>query len=346
MSPRSRAPGVVGAAVAICLILGIVIASAPGPGLVDAAASTTGAVSQLSVIKEFQGARCNKCNIFPPDVQVAVGWSDVVEATNTRIVMWAKDGALLKNVSLADFFGITATVGLGDPRLTFDNTSQRWFASGFVSNKSSVLLAVSSKSDPTQSWMVRSFNSSTTCPDQPLLGVNNDTVEISVNAYSHCPGYGRNFVGLEYWIINKSDLLSGVATPHMWHYGPERGFFSFHPVRALTPSNMSYMVTVGYNDSKQLLVSAVLGAPPNPKSWDSGWPTLPISPTRAPPNATQLGSPSLVNTVDSRIQDAVFDRGMIWLAFNEACTPQNDTEVRSCIRIIGLQTHGTSRTST
>src|SRR5207244_1774780 len=109
-----------------------------------------------------------------PDPQVAAGPNHIVEMANTMVEIFSKQGVSLKNSTFATFFNVSSSVTLSDPRVIYDKSSERWFATIQIAR-----LAVSNSSDPTGPWKVYDFISCS--GDNPSLGVNDDKVVISSN---------------------------------------------------------------------------------------------------------------------------------------------------------------------
>ena len=112
---------------------------------------------------------------------------------------------------------ISGAQEVSDPRVVFDPTSQRWFASAIVFDRStfannSFMVAVSGSADPTGPWQGVSFEADPVggdFADFPTLGLDANGVYLSANMFS--PGSGSNGVGCALVSIPKADLL--LATP-------------------------------------------------------------------------------------------------------------------------------------
>ena len=272
--------------------------------------------------------------VAPPDVQVAAGPRHVVEMVNIVGRIWTKDGNTVQTFSLDTFFGVPSTDFISDPKVRFDAPSARWFASITDINTSKVLLAVSTSDDPTGSWHTHSFTASASCADQPLLGVSDDKVILSANDFSSCTTDNAPFVGVEYWIINKGDLVTG-ATPRFQRFGPDSSIFSLQPADGIG-STTAYLASAGSGPANTLTVRAVSGVPPAPLSIVTR--DLSIRPTVQPPGASQPDTILLLDASDARIQDALWEAGHLWVALGDACIPTGDILTRSCIRLIDVDT--------
>jgi len=82
----------------------------------------------------------------PPDTQIAVSDKYIVELVNVIGAVWYKNGTFLNYISLYSLFNVPATEDIGDPRIIYDNSSGRFFASVYDIN--AVLVAVSTSNNP------------------------------------------------------------------------------------------------------------------------------------------------------------------------------------------------------
>src|SRR5256886_5463471 len=67
--------------------------------------------------------------LTPPDVQVAVGPSRVVEMVNVSGRVSTKQGVEVQTFPLSTFLGVPSTAFISDPKADFDTPSGRWSAS-------------------------------------------------------------------------------------------------------------------------------------------------------------------------------------------------------------------------
>lgn len=291
----------------------------------------------LTIVTGFEGLHYGvnsgyANNISPPDVPMAAGPSHIVQLVNGLAAIWQKDGTAVSTLLLPVFLGATPTDGVGNPRVLFDNSSGRWFASAADFTTGAVLLSVSTSSDPTASWNHVNLTSGGRCPDEPLLGMSDDKVVLMANVFTTCTG---SFLGGEIWVLNKSDLVSGSA-PRMTVFGPSTGYYSMFPVQSLSPTTTQYLVRVVPTDFVRLY--ALTGAPPDAVSLTSM--DFPIVSFGLAVDAVQQGTTYLLDTGDTRVRDASWNAGRLWLAFNDGCVPASDSTTRSCFRIVGIDTVG------
>ncbi len=286
--------------------------------------------------------------VAPPDVQVAVGPSNVVEMVNLAVSIWTKQHAFVKNESLMSFFGLASNEFISDPKVQYDAGGGHWFATvtdvgtingGTITPTGQTWLAVSAGSDPAGSWTVFGVPKSATgeCLDQPILGVGASTVIVSVNLFSTCLSNTYTYYGAQYWVLNKTQLVAGTAD--IQSFGPYANTASFHPAQVLGASGADYMVSANANSASvsSLEFIRVTGAPPNTGITMSN---LSVRTINMPPAAVQPGGNKVLplDTGDFRVLDAVWARNTLWLSLSDACIPAGDAQTRSCVRLIEIDT--------
>ena len=269
----------------------------------------------------------------PPDVQVAAGPNHIVEMVNALGRISTKQGGEVQTFPLAPFFGAPSTDFLSDPKVHFDVASGRWFATVTDVTTGSVLLEVSVTDDPTGAWTGYAV-STTGCADQPLLGISDLVVVLSANDYSSCTSRPR-YLGVQYWVLNKTDLVSGAPARSM-SFGPGPTLFSVQPVQSLAPTDTQFMVTVGSGPTSTLTLFSITGVPPGLVLVSRQ--DFAIRTTAVPPSAPQPGTKNKLDTGDARVQDAMWADGRLWLSLDDGCTPPGDNLVRSCARLIEVDT--------
>jgi hypothetical protein len=176
-------------------------------------------------------------SVEPPDQGLAVGNGYVVEAVNGALAVYTDKGQLLSGVApINQFFGQLPesdpkALHVSDPRCLYDQATNRWFvttvgyaldANGNITS-SQLLIAVSTTSNPTASFMVYSFDVTNDgsdffpgdCPcigDQPLLGADASGLYLSTNAFGQ-----TSFQGAQLYMVSKSALAHLVASPPIVH---------------------------------------------------------------------------------------------------------------------------------
>jgi hypothetical protein len=291
----------------------------------------------------FQGLKRSESGGWvPPDTQIGVGPNHVFEAVNLEGRIWSKtDGTVVSTFNLNSFFNTSAQ--LSDPKIRYDWNSQRWFIAVISYNNSFTngawRLAVSRTSDPTGLYALYTASTSRSAPDFPALGINDDKVVLTANAFR-----GNNFLGTEFIVINKANLVAGGSAASAY-FGPPQGLFTIQPAQSLSTTSALYMASVAYNSATSIRVWAITGVPGSStvKVTTLGNPA--ITSLTSPPNAQQSGTNTTIETNDNRLLDAVYQGGNLWVSATSACVPNQptpDTATRACLRYIQLSVSPTT----
>ncbi len=284
----------------------------------------------------------------PPDTTLAAGPTYIFEAVNLAGRIADKSGNTVSTFSLFNFFKLSTSTELTDPRVLFDPSSGRWFILTTTVNKGRTPggwnLAVSATSDPNGTFYLYTFTTSSGFPDFPKIGVNYNKVVLSGDIFS-----GNKFLGTEFVVLNKSNLVNN-QTVSVDTYAPPQGDFAIEPaidLTANTSSDTMYMAAVNYASATSVEVWTVTGVPGVGGGSSATETSLPFSGAKytgpatpstlsTPPNAAQCNSSTTVVTNDNALLDAVYRNGSLWVSGNDACTPQGDTGARSCLRFIEI----------
>jgi hypothetical protein len=199
--------------------------------------AATAQVPTVTIGQNFAGSTYNNganggnSSALPPDPNGAIGPVHFVEFINGAFAAYNKtNGHAVKRISDLIFWSqagvvLSASQAISDPRIIYDPTSQRWFASmvDFDANASDptaeandFLLAVSATSDPTGTWHGWQFQADPdngSFADFPTLGVDSNAVYISGDMFTNSVPVGPSLVS-----IPKTDLLaaSPVITNRTW----------------------------------------------------------------------------------------------------------------------------------
>jgi len=302
-------------------------------GVFSLSSSTIGIASSFDALNEHQSCAC-----VPPDVQVAAGPNHIVEMVNLEGEIFSKQGFVLKTFALASFFSTNSS--LSDPKVLYDASSGRWFASIVTTNLPyQVLVAASASNDPMGMWSIYALSPvSGIFPDQPILGVNDDKVVLSVNDFN-----STIMIGAQYWVLNKGEMMAGLSPIDSAPFGPFATQASVHPVQSLSSTTTEYMVSTGgetVNMTKTVNLFSITGTPPNKVTVSSPL-SITVSAFPKPIGGAQPGTIALVDTNDKRVLDAKWFQGKLWFGLNTACTPTGDAQQRGCIKLAEINT-GTS----
>jgi hypothetical protein len=289
--------------------------------------------------------------VTPPDNGLAVGPNHVVEMVNSSGTIWNKSGGdPIKIFDLNTFFLVPSGYAFSDPRVLYDQLSGRWFASGvaFVTPSfgSLIVIAVSTTSDPTGTWVQYSTdNSSNVTHDQPKFGVSDDKFVISWNDFLSA----QFFQGESTWIFEKSQMVAGSMSVNGAAIGPDSTRAALVPAVQLSAGSPEY---IAYNNSDCATLGCNKGSPTFGLAWITGTPLggnlvwneadPAIAATSQPPNADQPGLPASIATNDDRFLTAIWQNGILWTGGNDACLPGGDTATRPCSRLIQVLTSGST----
>jgi Abnormal spindle-like microcephaly-assoc'd, ASPM-SPD-2-Hydin len=300
----------------------------------------------------------------PPDTQVAVGPNNVVETTNIVARIFDKSGNVISTLNLNSLFGVDPAIFSSDPRIRFDTISQRWFISFLIFDTDDLntaqngffYLAVSTSSDPTQPFNFYQFETPEAFPDQPSLGFNDDKVVTGGNSFScfptDCGDFTLPYLGMEFIVWNKADLIAGASSVGMDFYAPDQDPSDFTVQPATSRSSTSTLFMVSDPDDlggaqNHLTVWQVTGVPASGVGGGSAvaMTVLPITTFSDPPVAAQKGNTTNpIDTGDARMENAVFRDGLLWGTGNASCKPSGDSTTRSCLQFLEVLTGGTTPT--
>jgi len=299
------------------------------------------------ILEGAPGAAPNPCGCTPPDGAVGAGPNHVFSMVNTAGIIYTKSGTLVRGTfGLDSFFGVPGA-SLSDPQVSFDASSGRWFASIINIGTSQVLIAVSTSNDPTGIFNLYAVSDGTSLPDQPVTGTNDDKYVISVNDFNSA---GTVFLGVHYWVLNKSELVAGAATIHTATNTPDPNMFSLHPAQHLSSSTTFYMVTdctgtcvpSPTSQTNTETVVSLTGVPPATVTVSSS--SFSIATSVIGPNAQQAGTSTLLVTNDNRVESVVWESNSLWASWNDACRPSGDSATRTCLRLVQATTSGATAT--
>jgi hypothetical protein len=291
---------------------------------------------------------------YPPDPSIAAGPSNLVTAVNGHVTVYSKTGTQLLRKELWSWFSTTGTTRdttyVVDPWAIYDPGSSRFFLVSTETGGENVLyIAVSKTSDALGSWCEYKFDYgelfSAAVPglkemiaDYPKIGTSKNGLYITANMYNGTFQYAAIFA----WL--KSDLTSCKSVNYLTGYYNLANLdgtraFTIQPSVNLDNTEDGYFVNAhvpftSYPDGTALtpwsihhLTSSQPGVIVVPTLYAALVPQ-PVQSYFAPPDAKQEGSSDLIDTLDGRILNAVYAKGVLW------ATQTTKTEGgRSSIRI-------------
>ena len=197
-------------------------ARGPGPDLhaADTALQeVAGAPLAVKTAKGFPGIGAN--GYIPPDPNIAVGLTYIVQVVNSQIAVFDKGGNLLsgpKTLSSiwSDLGGACARNNAGDPVVQYDRTADRWLVTqlGSVRKPYSECIAVSTSPDPRGTYFLYAYSFGSNLNDYPKFGVWPTTTKpgaylATYNMFAN----GRTFSGAQLCAYDRAAMLAGHSNP-------------------------------------------------------------------------------------------------------------------------------------
>lgn len=272
---------------------------------------------------------------IPPDVQVAAGPQNVVEMVNNEMGIWSTSGAAEGTRALSDFFG-TGSDSISDPWVVYDTGSGRWFAAILDKTRDNLQIAASHSGDPTGAWSVWlhpwTINGLPVFLDQEFLGTSDSQVAMTANLYSLD---GTQFKGTAAYVFSKAELVAGASIISYWYYYNYTGsLFSLRAAHSLGTTQTGWLAALHPGAASSVQLFAVTGTPPNAQVSSF---TVPLgAAVDPPPQGSQPGGPA-IDTGSTRLLDAVWQAGILYLTFNEACGDTDGTTI-SCAAVVAIST--------
>lgn len=276
---------------------------------------------------------CGGGGNVPPDPELAVGPDHIIAVVNVAFAVYNKSGTRLAGpITFSSFF--TGTPGCSatrvfDPNVLYDEEYDR-FILGIDGNGTDYCVAATAGPDPLGSWHRYAFPTAYNGGeffDYPHAGVGLDAIYMGANMFT------GGFAGSRVWAMDKLDMYAGQPMTWLWH---STGFedtpqpMNLHGwAQGSWPSaGPHYILTDGQFNGSTIGVWA----------WDdpfganilvdtgtvsvSGFTGISIG---MPVNVPQLGSTSVLENNDFRIQDAEYRNGDIWTVQTVACNPGSGT---------------------
>jgi Bacterial Ig-like domain (group 3)/IPT/TIG domain len=298
----------------------------------------------------LSGGSCNGSE--PPDTQMAAGATEIVEDVNNNAFVYNRSGTLLNSYALTAIFQPPGqSVGLTDPKILFDPTTSRFYATEMVCQNAAcgastwthMGISFAESSDPATGWSVYDYlNDGMDLQDQEKLGFSGDKITIAVNEYGCKCGAGSMFKQENVIVIQKSDaVVAATITPVIFNdsSGSTYRFDSMPttPLNASTSDNNQYVVWDGNQTSNNTMEVVRITGTPNANNVDftSNTTSLGIANQTAPPTPVAKGG-NLAGDKQN-LQSAMVQGNDLWAVATDGCTPQYpnpDTTTRDCTRLV------------
>jgi hypothetical protein len=292
-----------------------------GPGRLETKVAVFNGLNQDGIRSADEGS-----NNTPPDTTGAIGPAHYVEFVNTLIAVYDRNLATMVAPTAAQNFTQTTNCGLSDPQILWDPVNNRWHYAMLVIGQSGCAIAagqygmafgwsnttnpasgLATGSSPT-GWCKYFVSTGTSVYDFPKIGHNDGYMAIGFNVFTS----GTTFAGASVWTFPLpalgSTVCPGSLTPTM--VGPltnqdSSQTFTAVPVNVFGPSADGWIVSA----------HTPTGAPARStmielfKMDNTGAITrvgaLTVNPFGYPANVPQPGTSYLIDSSDTRLQQAV-----------------------------------------
>ena len=152
--------------------------------------------------------------VIPPDANVAVGDTQVVEVVNTEYAVFDKTGTMLQapqpiHTVFTGLGGMCETQDGGDPVVLFDQLAHRWFVSQLEYNadfsQNLLCTAVSTTADAMGGYVLYEWDFGNNLPDYPKIGLWPDAYYFSANMFWS----GAIFLNAEACAFDRNAMING-----------------------------------------------------------------------------------------------------------------------------------------
>ncbi len=187
-----------------------------------------------------------------------------------------------------------------------------------------ILIKVSSSSDATGTWYstITLTAAGRIFPDQPQVGIESNVFAISANDFK-----GNTLEYSQYWILNKSQMITGAATVATDTF--TNPLQSVHPISSTVPLSTLYLVSDGAGGASSLAFISVNGTPPAALTTTETNLTLNPVETLPPEPVPALGGS--VDDDDGRIESGTYYQNTVWATATDGCNGGF-----TCVRIFGV----------
>jgi autotransporter-associated beta strand protein/T5SS/PEP-CTERM-associated repeat protein len=318
----------------LVVVVSALVALAP-PAAAQAPPSPNVGVN-ISGITRSQTATLSGVNLEPPDVMGAVGLNNYAEFLNGSFTVYNKAGTQVQRISDGTFWnnaGISgvSTSTLSDPRILYDPASQRWFAVMITTNQATnnnILIARSNTSDPSGSWKAVSLaTNGGVFGDYPTLGLTADNIGIGTINFTSTGADAHN---ISLYTIPKGDITATtpVLTNLTRFNTQSNSTFGFvaQPVVNYGPSAGGTMTVVAPTATTPLnhYVISTLSGVGGAGATLSGATNVSVTSYSQGPRATQPGSSTTLDTIDTRFYTNVIRQGNLLYMANVVGSSSRD----------------------
>ncbi|PYS46284.1 MAG: hypothetical protein DMF68_19575, partial [Acidobacteria bacterium] len=270
----------------------------------------------------------------PPDTNMAAGPNNIMVVVNSMFAIYSKTGTLLSKSDLPSWFdNVCTSCSVFDPRIAYDPVAGHWIMIALYKDTvslSKILVSISQTSDAMGSWWNYSFDAvlnysgENTWADYPDVGfdgisaANGGAVYITANQFTFS---SRSFRTAILYIMPKSGLYTGGAVSYWRAWDRRNGdnsqAFTYRASKTYGNPGGEFLINTENNGSTVSLWRVNPTYPPTAVDWTLQS-TVSIGSYSLPPFATQPGTTDVIDTMDNRLYNAVWQNNRIYSAFTEA----------------------------
>jgi len=259
---------------------------------------------------------------IPPDAAGAAGPNHLMTTLNTQVRIQAKDGSVVSTVSLNAFWASLNKPDLPDcfdPKIIYDPYAGRWIFTTLCNafkSSASVLMAVTQTDDPTGNWNLFRIDADGTnesFADYPTIGFNKDWIAVSTNMFSN---FFDDFNGVNIYVFDKKGLYENTGSNFTLLQDLNFDGFTICPVTTYDNTVDTLYLVEEYNGFEGLMRVSTITGPVGSEvlTLNAAFPSSPDLWSFFGPQAPQLGSTSVIDAGDGRVNNAVYRGGFIWCA--------------------------------
>lgn len=300
-----------------------------------------GLMQNFDGINAVQDLHVNAYDNDPPDQGLCVNSSFVVEQVNSAMAIYHHDGSLVAGpFALNVFYGENPREFIADPRCYFDPLSGAWISTMVAIDSpdyqhSHLILAVNPDSDPSTAWTVYHLDTTDSgihdCPcwpDNPRLSADRFGVYITQNEFNRTALMDYNsliFKGSQIYAISMTQLLHLQPAPYFVHYGGMTigGMTAdaLYPAFTQTQAPAEFFTSSLYRNLSTSNRLAVWALTEQDKLDSGGIPILSSILIQSEAYgrallAIQKRSTVPIDPDDARMQDVIYQNGLIWATLN------------------------------
>jgi hypothetical protein len=301
------------------------------------------------------GSSGNTSVTTPADPSIAAGPSNVVEAVNSALFVYARSGGTPMVFGINTMINNPVSSGwsVRYPHVVYDPISGRFVMIVLEFNLTSCgsqLVMMESQANPALPWIARgTLNIDPQIPPPAsgkwVLGdvslALTSTLLVESSDYQSCSsGTVGALVASQTDEIQRADLMNGTMTVNSVAF-QAGGPIGVQPVMGLGLSSTAYEIANDANclaaQASTVAVFTIGGAPDShnvtigcsgTSSFSEG------TPTSAPPAAPQAGTTALLQTHDDRFLAAIWQNSVLWATGNTGCLPGGDSATRACLNVV------------